>query len=109
MLLISAALVAISCAASIAIGSREVPLDQVWAAVIGGEVDQATRTAILDLRVTRTIIGILVGAGLAVAGAIIQSVTRNPLADPGILGVTSGASFAVALAVAAAPRNANQT
>ncbi|WP_258070528.1 iron ABC transporter permease [Pseudoclavibacter sp. AY1F1] len=100
MLLISAIVLALSCAASIAIGSREVPLDQVWAAVTGGQVDQATRTAILDLRVTRTIIGLLVGAGLAVAGAIIQSVTRNPLADPGILGVTSGASFAVALAVA---------
>ncbi|HJX78620.1 iron chelate uptake ABC transporter family permease subunit [Glutamicibacter sp.] len=53
-----------------------------------------------DLRVPRTLIGLLTGLALAVAGALIQALTRNPLADPGILGVNAGAAFAVVIAVA---------
>src|SRR5690606_13598175 len=52
------------------------------------------------LRVPRTLVGLLVGTALGVAGALIQAMTRNPLADPGILGVNAGAAFAVVLAVA---------
>ena len=47
----------------------------------------------------RTIVGLLVGAALGVAGAVMQAITRNPLADPGLLGVNAGASFAVVLAI----------
>jgi iron complex transport system permease protein len=53
-----------------------------------------------DLRVPRTLVGLLTGLALAVAGALIQALTRNPLADPGILGVNAGAAFAVVIAVA---------
>ncbi|RII96236.1 Fe(3+)-siderophore ABC transporter permease, partial [Clavibacter michiganensis subsp. insidiosus] len=50
------------------------------------------------LRVPRTLVGLAAGLALGVAGALIQAVTRNPLADPGILGVTAGSAFAVAVA-----------
>ena len=52
-----------------------------------------------ELRLPRTIVGVLVGAALGVSGAVMQAVTRNPLADPGVLGVNAGASFAVVLAI----------
>jgi iron complex transport system permease protein len=53
----------------------------------------------MALRVPRTVLGLLVGAALGISGALIQALTRNPLADPGILGVNAGASFFVLLAV----------
>jgi iron complex transport system permease protein len=86
--------------ASLATGSRPVPPAQVWAALTGGHVDAAARAAVVDLRLPRTVIGLAVGAALGGAGAVIQTLTRNPLADPGVLGVTSGAGFFVALAIA---------
>ena len=52
-----------------------------------------------DMRLPRTALGLVAGAALGVAGALIQAMTRNPLADPGILGVNAGAAFLVALAV----------
>src|SRR6185312_1497628 len=55
---------------------------------------------IRDLRVPRTVIGIVVGLALALAGTIMQGITRNPLADPGLLGVNAGASLFVVLAIA---------
>jgi iron complex transport system permease protein len=54
---------------------------------------------VVDLRVPRTVAGLAAGIALGMAGAVIQALTRNPLADPGILGVTSGSAFAVAMAV----------
>jgi iron complex transport system permease protein len=80
------------------IGARDVPLRVVWETLIGASSDPDAET-VLSLRIPRTVLGLLVGAGLGVAGALIQAVTRNPLADPGILGVNSGAAFAVAIAV----------
>lgn len=83
---------------SLSIGARDVALPLVWDALrgAGSETDAAS---VLALRIPRTVLGLLVGAALGVAGALIQAVTRNPLADPGILGVNSGAAFAVAIAV----------
>ena len=87
-------------AASIAVGSREIPLDVVWQALFGGTAAPTTdAVVVLDSRLPRTCIAIVAGLALAVAGALTQAVTRNPLADPGILGVTSGSAFAVAIAV----------
>ncbi len=79
--------------ASVAFGNRIVSFDDVIAGLAGGTdgVDQAAVVA----RLPRTVLAILVGAALALAGATFQAVTRNPLADPGILGVSSGASLAV--------------
>ncbi|KOV78667.1 iron ABC transporter permease [Nocardia sp. NRRL S-836] len=84
--------------ASIAIGSKEIPLSGVWHALVtptGLEDDVVVR----ELRVPRTLIGIAVGIALGVGGALMQGHTRNPLADPGILGVTHGAALAVVLSI----------
>lgn len=83
---------------SLAIGTRNIPAGTVFSAVIGtGSGDDVS--VVQTLRIPRTLMGLLVGAGLGVAGALIQAVTRNPLADPGILGVNAGAAFAVAIGV----------
>jgi len=97
-LLIIALLLLSAIVLSLMIGARDVPLQVVWEALIGASADPDAEN-VLSLRVPRTVLGLLVGAGLGVAGALIQSVTRNPLADPGILGVNAGSAFAVAIAV----------
>jgi iron complex transport system permease protein len=96
---VSLVLLALAIAASLVLGSRDVPFGTVLAILSGGTADANDTAAIIDLRLPRTVVAIVVGAGLAVSGAVIQAVTRNPLADPGILGVTSGSAFAVVLAV----------
>ena len=84
--------------ASVTIGSREVGLDDILAA-LGGSTDGFDRAAVAT-RVPRTALAILVGAALGMSGTVMQGVTRNPLADPGILGVTMGASLAVVVGIA---------
>ena len=93
-------LLLVALVASLAIGSRPVPPTGVWAALTGGDVPAADEAAVVGLRLPRTVLGLLVGAALAMAGAVVQALTRNPLADPGILGVTAGSGFAVAMAIA---------
>lgn len=85
-------------AASIAIGSRTVEWADITAA-IGGSTDNLSQAAIVK-RIWRTALAVLVGAALGLAGAVMQGVTRNPLADPGILGVNMGASLAVVTGIA---------
>jgi iron complex transport system permease protein len=97
--LLVAGLLVVALALSLAVGSRPVGLSTVWQALTGGDVPAADHAAVVGLRLPRTVLAVLVGAGLAVAGGLMQALTRNPLADPGILGVTSGAAFAVALGV----------
>lgn len=82
-----------ACLASLALGSKQVPIGSLVAAA-QGRGDLYT-TAILDTRWPRTLCGLLAGAALAVSGATIQTVTRNPLGDPGVLGLTSGAAAGV--------------
>lgn len=64
----------------------------------GGHSDNAE--VIRNMRVPRTLIGLMVGAALAIAGTVLQGITRNPIADPGILGISQGASVGVVLAIA---------
>ncbi|GGS52170.1 MULTISPECIES: iron ABC transporter permease [Streptomyces] len=84
--------------ASVAFGSRDVPWSDVVAA-FGGADDTLGRAAATK-RIPRTVLAVVIGAALGLAGGVMQGVTRNPLADPGILGVNMGASLAVVTAVA---------
>ncbi|MFC8103026.1 iron chelate uptake ABC transporter family permease subunit [Streptomyces sp. NPDC057363] len=84
---------------SVAIGSAMLPLDVVWQALTAPD-GSASHATVSGARVDRTVLGVLVGVSLGVAGALIQALTRNPLADPGVLGVNAGAGFAVTLGVA---------
>jgi iron complex transport system permease protein len=84
---------------SVAVGSAMLPLDVVWRAFTHPD-GSATQITVTEARVSRTLLGLVVGVALGVAGALIQAFTRNPLADPGVLGVNAGAGFAVTLAVA---------
>jgi iron complex transport system permease protein len=79
--------------ASVALGSRDVGWSDILAAFRG--VDETMEQAAVTKRIPRTLLAVAVGAALAVAGAVMQGVTRNPLGDPGILGVNMGASLAV--------------
>lgn len=83
---------------SVMIGSTAIAPSVVWDALFhpSADIDQF---AIRDYRLPRTVAGLVVGAALGVSGALIQALTRNPLADPGILGLHAGASFAVTVAV----------
>lgn len=81
--------------ASVAIGARPVAPAVVWQAFVAPDPADADHTVVLTQRVPRTVIGLLAGAALALAGTLMQGLTRNPLADPGLLGVNAGASVAV--------------
>ncbi|QFG23538.1 iron ABC transporter permease [Actinomadura sp. WMMB 499] len=97
-LLAAVAVLAAAMLASVVLGSRNVAWADVWAA-LGGAEDTLEQAAVAK-RIPRTLLAVLVGAALALSGAVMQGVTRNPLADPGILGVNMGASLAVVCGVA---------
>ena len=86
---------------SVSVGARPIPVDRVWGLVWSPD---GSDDAIIvhDLRIPRTILGLIVGAALGVGGALMQALTRNPLADPGLLGVNAGAAAAVVTATAIA-------
>jgi iron complex transport system permease protein len=87
--------------ASLALGSKPLTPGQVWHALVapdGGEASVIVR----ELRVPRTLLGLTVGPALALAGVLLQALTRNPLAEPRILGVSAGASLGVVVAIAVA-------
>ena len=84
---------------SLAVGSKSIPLGTVIEAFTTYDSAVTDHLIVRDLRLPRTILAVLVGAALGVAGALMQGVTRNPLADPGLLGVNAGAAFAVVLAI----------
>ena len=87
--------------ASIAIGSRSIGLGEVVRALLDSTPRTDEAVIVRELRVPRTALGLMVGAALGLAGALVQGHTRNPLGDPGLLGVTAGASLAVVLAISA--------
>ncbi|NUP45001.1 MAG: iron ABC transporter permease [Streptomyces sp.] len=84
---------------SLAVGSRPIAIGEVYDALLhGGTSDNAQ--VVRSLRVPRTVIGVMVGVALAVAGTVLQGITRNPIAEPGILGISQGASLGVVCAIA---------
>lgn len=107
LLLGLAVLLALSCALSLVFGAAQVPLERVLAILarqlFGIEpavaVSVGQDSIVWQLRAPRVLLGALVGAGLALVGTALQAVTRNPLADPHLLGVSSGAAFGAVLVV----------
>lgn len=97
-LLVAGAVLVFVVILGIAVGSRDIPLATVVDALFHYN-DSDDHAIVMTLRLPRTLLGLLTGAALGISGALIQALTRNPLADPGILGVNAGASFFVALAV----------
>jgi iron complex transport system permease protein len=84
-------------AASIGIGSKSLPPGEIWRGLV--DAAAASHSIVHGLRLPRTVLGALVGAALGVSGALMQAVTRNPLADPGVLGINAGAAAAVVTGV----------
>lgn len=93
----------ISLMLSISVGAAEIDLTMVWEALVNFDSNKAQHQIVMYLRAPRALVGALVGMGLAVAGAMMQGLTRNPLASPSIMGVNAGSSLALAIVFAFAP------
>ena len=85
----------------LAVGAVAGPLGDVWAALTGGDCPRATAKIILNIRLIKAVVALLAGAALSVSGLQMQTLFRNPLAGPYVLGISSGASLGVALVVLA--------
>jgi iron complex transport system permease protein len=96
--LVGVLLVVLAAAANIGRGEFPISIGEVLAVLVGGG-DDAQRFIVLELRLPRTLVGILVGAALGLSGAITQTIARNPLASPDILGVTHGAGAAAVIVI----------
>ncbi len=93
---IGIAMVIIAAVLSVSFGSKHIGAEDIFKAVINlGKTPETFEQAVIQTRVPRTVFAILAGASLAVSGALMQAVTRNPIADPGILGINTGAALAV--------------
>ena len=90
---------ALVCIASLAVGSASVPIGTVIEALTDWDPGNRDHLIVRDLRGPRTLIGLMVGVALGLSGALLQGLTRNPLADPGILGISAGAALAAAASV----------
>ncbi|UNO42837.1 iron chelate uptake ABC transporter family permease subunit [Streptomyces sp. MST-110588] len=97
-LVAAVAVLAVVTALGIAVGAKQIPLDQVWHGLFHYSGDE-TDVIVRDVRLPRTVLGLIAGAALGLAGTVMQALTRNPLADPGILGINAGASAAVVSAI----------
>lgn len=89
--------------ADIALGSTHIPLPQIWAALTGGDCPRAIASIVINIRLVKAIVALLAGAAIAVSGLQMQTLFRNPLAGPYVLGISSGASLGVALFLLGAP------
>lgn len=103
VVIIGIVLLGLSVIVSINFGASDLSYQDVWNAIFHFNQDNSSHVIIRELRLPRAVAAICVGAALAVSGAIMQGMTRNPLASPSIMGVTSGSSFLIAIALAALP------
>lgn len=97
----------LSLAASISIGAKDIDLKTVWTGVFQFNPELLSHQIIYGIRMPRSLAAAMVGAFLAVSGAIMQGMTRNPLASPSIMGVTAGSSFMISIAFAFFPGTSN--
>lgn len=89
--------------ADLSVGAVNLPLSDVWTALTGGDCPEATSRIVLNIRLVKAVVALLAGAGLSVSGLQMQTLFRNPLAGPYVLGISSGASLGVALFILGAP------
>lgn len=99
LLIVALVLLAAAVLLSLGVGARPIAPGTVWEALFAADSADPDHIVVLTQRIPRTVIGMLAGAALAVAGAVMQGLTRNPLADPGLLGINAGASVAVLAAI----------
>lgn len=85
------------------VGSVSIPLRDIFAALLGGEVTPSTRLIVVDIRLVKAMVAVLAGMALSVSGLQMQTLFRNPLAGPYVLGISSGASLGVALFILGMP------
>ncbi|MFG1793332.1 iron chelate uptake ABC transporter family permease subunit [Nocardia sp. NPDC049149] len=97
--LATVALLVAVCLLSLLVGTKAIPVAEVWSALLGSD-GSPDHVIVTDYRMPRTLLGLLAGVALGVAGCLMQGLTRNPLADPGLLGINAGAAFAITVAVA---------
>lgn len=98
LLAVSLGILAVAAFASVALGARPLSLDTVWQALVNADPANGDHAVVLS-RLPRTVSALLIGAALGLAGTALQGMTRNPLADPGIMGLNAGAAFAVVTAI----------
>lgn len=94
---------AISLVFAISVGAANIDFLTVWKSIFGGEVHGKARQIIVDIRLPRELGVALVGAALAVSGAIMQAITKNPLAEPGLMGINAGAGLALVCLLVLSP------
>lgn len=97
--LLAAAILVAACLLSLLVGTKSIPITEVWTALWGND-GSPDHLIVSEYRVPQTLLGLLAGLALGVAGCLMQGLTRNPLADPGLLGINAGAAFAITLSVA---------
>lgn len=85
------------------VGAVYVPMTDIWNVLFGGSADEMTRNIVINIRLVKAVVALLAGAALTVSGLQMQTLFRNPLAGPYVLGVSSGASLGVALFILGAP------
>ena len=98
-LLAALAVLLVATIASLAVGAKPIPAGTVLDALVGYDPSLEDHLIVHSLRLPRTLVGLLVGVALGLAGGVMQGVARNPLADPGILGVSAGAALFVVIGI----------
>ena len=101
-----AALACLVCAMSVValcVGAYRIPLAEAWAALTGDATAQQARAVLFDIRAPRVALALLVGGGFGATGAAMQALFRNPLADPGLVGVSSGAALGATTMIVLGP------
>ncbi|MFD8943130.1 MULTISPECIES: iron ABC transporter permease [Streptomyces] len=97
-----AAVLVVLCLLSLGLGALSIPPGDVIKALTGQPTGPRVEDVVWSVRVPRTVLGLAAGAALGLSGCVMQALTRNPLADPGILGVSAGAAFAIVIAAGVA-------
>ncbi|WP_185983456.1 FecCD family ABC transporter permease [Aureimonas mangrovi] len=95
--MVVATLLVVACALTLGVGARGVGPAELWRILTAFDPSDPAHLTVASIRLPRLVAGLVAGAALGMAGTVMQALTRNPLADPGLLGVSAGAAFSVVL------------